>query len=91
MWSRPMARIWVVNGDAVGKVDPKTNALALNKFIPTDEGAEGIAAGGNAIWVACAIGQSVVEIDPKTRSVGRQDQGREPHRWRSRTARAPCG
>src|ERR1700704_2680489 len=61
--------VWVVNGDAVARVDPKTNALQLKKFIPTAEGANGIAAGGNRIWVACALSASVVEIDPNINQV----------------------
>jgi len=63
--------IWVVNGDAVARVDPKTNALQLKMFVPTAEGADGIAAGGGRIWVPCAISASVVGINPTINKVDR--------------------
>ena len=88
--------VWVVNGDAVGKVDPETNELALNKFIPTDEGAQGIAAGGN-----CDLGRlrdrPGRRRDRSEHALGRrQDQGREPadcgrlRRGRSMGQRGGC-
>lgn len=61
--------VWVVNDDAVAKVNPDTNALALKKFIIAGDGANGIAAGGNLLWVSAAIQGTVVIIDPKANKV----------------------
>ena len=61
--------VWVVNDDALAKVDPDSNSLALDKFIIVGDGANGIAAGANTLWVSCAIQGTVVLIDPKTNKV----------------------
>src|SRR4051794_10263015 len=61
--------VWVVNDDAVGCVDPKTNALALSKFIFAGQGAGSIAAGSNLLWVAANISNEVDVIDPSTNKV----------------------
>src|SRR3954468_24500087 len=61
--------VWVVNDDAVGRIDPKKNALALSKFIFAGQGAGSIAAGSNLLWVAANISNEVDVIDPSTNKV----------------------
>jgi len=58
--------VWVVDGDAVMKIDPKKNKRALSKFIPVPEGADGIAFGMGKIWVASNLASAVTPIDPVT-------------------------
>jgi serine/threonine protein kinase/streptogramin lyase len=56
--------------DSVQRVDPKTNKLVAT--IPAGAGADGIAAGDGAVFVASSDDRSVSRIDPATNAVVRR-------------------